>query len=116
MTEATGFNHDKNRIESRASAKSSSAHPHTCSHAHHFPRCRALCILAGHEPLVRLTPMKRLLPILLLLSAVASFAAVPLQERGRQGYVRRMYGMSSGLPEQTVHAFAQTPDHYLWIG
>jgi ligand-binding sensor domain-containing protein len=27
-----------------------------------------------------------------------------------------MYGVANGLPEQTIQAFAQTPDHYLWIG
>ena len=60
--------------------------------------------------------MKRFLFIGLLLSTAASFAAAPLQERSPEGYIRRMYGIASGLPEQTVQAFAQTPDHYLWIG
>ncbi len=60
--------------------------------------------------------MKRLLLIGLLLSTAMSFAAVTLQERDPEGYVRRVYGIASGLPEQTVQAFAQTPDHYLWVG
>jgi ligand-binding sensor domain-containing protein/signal transduction histidine kinase len=32
------------------------------------------------------------------------------------GYTRRVWHASDGLPEQTVQAFAQTPDGYLWIG
>jgi ligand-binding sensor domain-containing protein/signal transduction histidine kinase len=32
------------------------------------------------------------------------------------GYTRRVWQASDGLPEQTVQAFAQTPDGYLWIG
>lgn len=31
-------------------------------------------------------------------------------------YVARTWQMQDGLPEQTVQAFAQTPDRYLWIG
>ncbi len=31
-------------------------------------------------------------------------------------YVERTWQMQDGLPEQTVQAFAQTSDHYLWIG
>jgi len=33
-----------------------------------------------------------------------------------QGYTRKLWQVQDGLPEQTVQAFAQTPDHYLWIG
>ena len=32
------------------------------------------------------------------------------------GYTRHVWQSSDGLPEQTVQAFAQTPDGYLWIG
>ena len=32
------------------------------------------------------------------------------------GYTRRVWQTQDGLPENTVQAFAQTPDHYLWIG
>jgi len=32
------------------------------------------------------------------------------------GYTRKLWQTQDGLPEQTVQAFAQTPDHYLWIG
>ncbi|MGB7267785.1 MAG: two-component regulator propeller domain-containing protein [Terracidiphilus sp.] len=35
---------------------------------------------------------------------------------GLDGYTRRIWQVSDGLPEQTVQAFAQTPDGYLWIG
>ena len=35
---------------------------------------------------------------------------------GLDGYTRRVWQASDGLPEQTVQAFAQTPDGYLWIG
>lgn len=32
------------------------------------------------------------------------------------GYIRKVWQAQDGLPEQTVQAFAQTKDHYLWIG
>jgi ligand-binding sensor domain-containing protein/signal transduction histidine kinase len=32
------------------------------------------------------------------------------------GYTRRVWQTQDGLPENTVQAFAQTADHYLWIG
>ena len=32
------------------------------------------------------------------------------------GYTQHVWQSSDGLPEQTVQAFAQTPDGYLWIG
>ena len=32
------------------------------------------------------------------------------------GYTRRVWQMQDGLPENTVQAFAQTADKYLWIG
>src|SRR5260370_42335999 len=31
-------------------------------------------------------------------------------------YSRRLFGLASGLPEQTVQSIAQTSDHNLWIG
>jgi ligand-binding sensor domain-containing protein len=39
-----------------------------------------------------------------------AFAASP------DGFTRKLWQTQDGLPEQTVQAFAQTPDHYLWIG
>lgn len=70
------------------------------------------------------TRMKRLLLTLILISFVAASASVlpsgrrttPVRESSGDRYVRRTYGIASGLPEQTVQTFAQTPDHYLWIG
>ena len=32
------------------------------------------------------------------------------------GYARRVWQTQDGLPENTIQAFAQTPDNYLWIG
>jgi len=32
------------------------------------------------------------------------------------GFTWKLWQTQDGLPEQTVQAFAQTPDHYLWIG
>ncbi len=42
----------------------------------------------------------------------ASFAGTSVPD----GYIRKVWQAKDGLPEQTVQAFAQTPDHYLWIG
>ena len=47
---------------------------------------------------------------MLLLMCSAALAAAP------GGYTRKLWQTQDGLPEQTVQAFAQTPDHYLWIG
>ncbi|HLI04588.1 MAG TPA: two-component regulator propeller domain-containing protein, partial [Terracidiphilus sp.] len=44
------------------------------------------------------------------LACAAAFAAAPA------GFTRKVWQTQDGLPEQTVQAFAQTPDHYLWIG
>ena len=48
--------------------------------------------------------------ICLLLACSAAFAIAP------SGFTRKVWQTQDGLPEQTVQAFAQTPDHYLWIG
>jgi ligand-binding sensor domain-containing protein/signal transduction histidine kinase len=42
--------------------------------------------------------------------AGASLRALP------DGYTRRVWQTQDGLPENTIQAFAQTPDNYLWIG
>lgn len=60
--------------------------------------------------------MKQWLLMLLLLSTSLAQAAIAAHDDAPQRYSRRLYGISSGLPEQTVQAFAQTPDHYLWVG
>jgi ligand-binding sensor domain-containing protein/signal transduction histidine kinase len=36
--------------------------------------------------------------------------------QGLDGYTRRVWQATDGLPEQTVQAFAQTPDGFLWVG
>src|SRR5215469_6494831 len=50
----------------------------------------------------------------------AVLAALPLHAATLpslpDGYTRRVWQTQDGLPENTVQAFAQTPDHYLWIG
>jgi signal transduction histidine kinase len=46
--------------------------------------------------------------------ALPLLAASP--RRGLEGYSRRVWHAQDGLPEETVQAFAQTPDRYLWIG
>lgn len=52
---------------------------------------------------------------LAVLSTAASLSAAtprPLPD----GFTRRVWQTQDGLPENTVQAFAQTPDDYLWIG
>ena len=41
---------------------------------------------------------------------LAAFGSSPI------GFTRKLWQTQDGLPEQTVQAFAQTPDHCLWIG
>lgn len=52
---------------------------------------------------------------LFCLLAVARLDAVA-QRTLPDGYTRRVWQTQDGLPESTVQAFAQTSDHYLWIG
>src|SRR5256714_4225280 len=52
---------------------------------------------------------------LFCLLAVARLDAVA-QRTLPNGYTRRVWQTQDGLPENTVQAFAQTSDHYLWIG
>ncbi len=42
--------------------------------------------------------------------AYSAYASAP------SGFTTKVWQTQDGLPEQTVQAFAQTPDHYLWIG
>ena len=53
------------------------------------------------------------LAVWLILWATVSRA---LWAQGLAGYTRHVWQGFEGLPEQTVQAFAQTPDGYLWIG
>ena len=53
--------------------------------------------------------------------AVWALAATALAEplavtRAPEGYAARVWHSEDGLPEETVQAFAQTPDRFLWIG
>ncbi len=49
-----------------------------------------------------------------LLFPLQALAAAPLA--GLPGYSLRVWHTQDGLPAETVQAFAQTPDRYLWIG
>jgi ligand-binding sensor domain-containing protein/two-component sensor histidine kinase len=52
-----------------------------------------------------------------LIVATAIPQCLPAQDLGNfAGYTRHLWQAPDGLPEQTVQAFAQTPDGYLWIG
>jgi ligand-binding sensor domain-containing protein/signal transduction histidine kinase len=58
--------------------------------------------------------MVRLTLALTLACAVASAASSPANLP--DGYTRRVWQTQDGLPENTVQAFVQTPENYLWIG
>ncbi len=47
---------------------------------------------------------------------IATSSRAVAQSGALDGYTRHIWHASDGLPEQTVQAFAQTPDGYLWIG
>src|SRR5581483_2931682 len=47
----------------------------------------------------------------LCVSAAANPLVAPLE-----GYARRVWHTQDGLPEETIQAFAQTRDRFLWIG
>src|ERR1700678_1957485 len=49
-----------------------------------------------------------------LLASLLGCAA--LRADGLEGYTRHVWQAPDGLPEQTVQAFAQTPDGFLWVG
>lgn len=59
--------------------------------------------------------MTRLFLICLFISMVAHASGIVRDANGHD-YARHLYGIANGLPEQTVQAFTQTQDHYLWIG
>jgi ligand-binding sensor domain-containing protein/signal transduction histidine kinase len=60
--------------------------------------------------------MRRWLSIFALTLGLMAEAHAVVPSQVPEGYSGRLYGVASGLPEETVQAFAQTPDHYLWIG
>ncbi|HTV16218.1 MAG TPA: two-component regulator propeller domain-containing protein [Acidobacteriaceae bacterium] len=62
--------------------------------------------------MVRTRKSTRIASALALLGMLASTALAASPD----GYTRKLWQTQDGLPEQTVQAFAQTPDHYLWIG
>jgi ligand-binding sensor domain-containing protein/signal transduction histidine kinase len=62
-----------------------------------------------------LSPARGMLRALACAAAVAVMCAAALAA-APEGYTRKLWQVQDGLPEQTVQAFAQTPDHYLWIG
>jgi ligand-binding sensor domain-containing protein/signal transduction histidine kinase len=47
---------------------------------------------------------------------IAALPCAAAQTDAFSGYTRHLWQASDGLPEQTVQAFAQTRDGYLWIG
>ncbi|HEY1806186.1 MAG TPA: two-component regulator propeller domain-containing protein [Terracidiphilus sp.] len=76
--------------------------PHQARLSHH-PETRR-----GHA--IAATAATCAVAVCLALACSAAFATAPT------GFTRKVWQTQDGLPEQTVQAFAQTPDHYLWIG
>ena len=60
--------------------------------------------------------MVRALTVGLFLCLLALSPSAPALDDPPAGYTDRIWQMQDGLPEQTVQAFAQTKDRYLWIG
>ena len=66
--------------------------------------------MRGHDS-VRLRARRAIcLASLMWLACILGNAAAPT------AFTRKLWQTQDGLPEQTVQAFAQTPDRYLWIG
>lgn len=62
------------------------------------------------------TPLLRRAARMLRWMAAVALLCAPVLASAWDGYTRKLWQVNDGLPEQTVQAFAQTPDHYLWIG
>jgi len=60
--------------------------------------------------------MFRLLVTVLSLGSFSLCASARILDTPSGAYVERTWQVQDGLPEQTVQAFAQTKDRYLWIG
>jgi ligand-binding sensor domain-containing protein/signal transduction histidine kinase len=60
--------------------------------------------------------MVRALTAGVFLCLLAMSPSAPALDDPPAGYTDRIWQMQDGLPEQTVQAFAQTKDRYLWIG
>ena len=69
---------------------------------------------------MRIEKKPRLFSNLALICALLLLVVLELNAGGLRtvpdGFTRRVWQTEDGLPENTVQAFAQTPDHYLWIG
>jgi len=50
------------------------------------------------------------------LASLLGFACIEGIASSPPGFTRKLWQTQDGLPEQTVQAFAQTTDRYLWIG
>ncbi|MGO8935373.1 MAG: two-component regulator propeller domain-containing protein [Terracidiphilus sp.] len=68
------------------------------------------CPKPGRRPRFASSARRSAAAICLALACSTAFAVAPT------GFTRKVWQSQDGLPEQTVQAFAQTPDHYLWIG
>jgi len=62
--------------------------------------------------MLRIAP--RVIQRALMITALVAIAGP--SDGALTGYARRVWHVADGLPEDTVQAFAQTPDHFLWIG
>ena len=61
--------------------------------------------------------MRRVFQYAAVWALVLALALPAVASPGLAGsYTRRLWRAQDGLPDQTVQAFAQTPDGYLWIG
>jgi ligand-binding sensor domain-containing protein/signal transduction histidine kinase len=74
------------------------------------PSNREACPTPGKHSGFAALAAKWAAAICLPIACLASSAMAPT------GFTRKVWQTQDGLPEQTVQAFAQTPDHYLWIG
>lgn len=63
-----------------------------------------------------MTFTKPRIAIAALALATTALAAPLAVTRAPEGYASRVWHSEDGLPEETVQSFAQTPDHFLWIG
>ena len=68
------------------------------------------CAKPSHRPGFASSAGNWTAAICVALACSAAFAIAPT------GFTRKVWQTQDGLPEQTVQAFAQTPDHYLWVG
>src|SRR6266850_1638125 len=62
------------------------------------------------------SPMNRLVRGAWLAGAVWALASPALAATNATGWLTRPWSSDDGLPNNTVHGLAQTPDGYLWVG